>query len=122
MYVIAQTTPPKPLSPESKKLANGMAILIILVGALAVVLVISFLLLRIRTYRRAIARKAGLSEDRKRAATGNHHVDPWVESARRMEVEPDGGIDDDTVEFDTGDLGPDDIEPGDEPRNGKGPH
>jgi hypothetical protein len=122
MYVIAQTTPAKPITPETKKLANGMAILIVLVGAFVVVLVISLLLLRIRTYRKAIARKAGLSDDRLHAPPGKHHVDPWQESARRLEVEPDEGIDDDTVEFDTGDLGPDDIEPGDEPRNGKGSH
>jgi hypothetical protein len=119
--------------PESKIRLGALAVGILLFGGLTLLAIALLLLLRIRTYRKNIATRLGLGEGPVAGASG-HRVDPWAESARRLEIEPRADADDDTVDFDPDDLGPDDIEPNDEPpplfpgeggpeaRNGKGPH
>ena len=52
-------------------------------------------------------------QEKPKQEEGKLWVDPWSESARRLNIEPreKGPNDDDTVDIDPSDLGPDDIEP-----------
>ncbi len=123
MYVLAATiqqTPPPP--PTRKQFGTMMAVFLVVLGACMVMLAVSLVLLRVRTYRRAVARRLGLAEElaKARMEAGKARVDPWSESARRLEVEPRTPADDDTKDIDPEDIGPEDIEPDDDPRDWKG--
>lgn len=115
-HVVAIVQQPSSPPPLRKKEIRDTAVMFLMgLGLSAVVLVVSLLLLRARTQRARVARAMGVEERRSRSRRNT--VDPWSESARRLEVEPD---DHDTVDLDPRDLGPDDIEPREPPHNGKG--
>lgn len=113
-HAVAILTVPSspPTRQATKEEVRGFAGMFLIVLVLCVTMLIgSLLMLRARTRRAHVARALGVEE--RRPPSRSSVIDPWSESARRLEVGPD---DHDTVDIDPRDLGPDDIEP----RNGKG--
>lgn len=114
--VTTQTSPPRPLArKEVRELAT-----MFLAGATLclVVLVAAVWLLRARTQRGRVARALGIDAQLARGK-GPSTVDPWAEAGRRIAV--DSEDDQDTVDIDPRDLGPDDIEPRGSTRDDKEP-
>jgi hypothetical protein len=111
---------PPPTTPPTKKSLDAVTMVFMFTLLCVVGLVVMTLWLRMRSSRRRLAALIGVGAEGERPGAGARLVvDPWEESARRLEVEKSVD-DDDTVDLDPGSLGPEDIEPGDEPRNGKG--
>lgn len=94
---------------------------LLVAGVLLTLLAASVMVIRIQRRRRSQARVAAAAE---REAT-KYRADAWTEAGRRIQVEPrrEVGSDDDTVDMDPGDLGPEDIDLDDDepPYNGRGP-
>ena len=107
--------PEVPLPPGADKMAgNAMWLFAALLALSLALLTVAVLLLRVRWRRSHLKRALGVGDPPARGPV--RQVDPWSESARRLEIDEDD--ESDTVDFDPSDLGPDDIEP--PPSNGKG--
>lgn len=113
---------PSQKRPATRKDLDAVTTMFMLALLCVVGVVVAALWLRVRSSRRRLAAVIGVGEEGGQPAGKPRLVDPWTEAARRLEVRAVGDDDAETVDFDPGSLGPDDIEPGDEPRNGEGAH